>query len=269
MTDTPKNKLGGNTFWRSSYEKALRHCTWISRLLRTADEKGLRLADPFFAQAAAIASTLHLYWTRTSDSQLQTSSMKHLEVCRRLISEMAICWPVCRRIVSRRFLQKIILLTSSKEEALNRFIETAQRRRGTSADRAAIKTSLIWILLDVAAPQFPNYSDQTSEGRQAWGGNSSTDDEDELPQPEVSPPPVDMRESTVHYASPPAWVLERTENDSHIGSTDADGETIAMHDELAGDYVAANGLAWGPWENLGPMGENFCMNMDWWDMSQF
>ncbi|KAM0236223.1 hypothetical protein ACHAP5_009474 [Fusarium lateritium] len=182
--------------------------------------------------------------------------MKHLEVCRKLIGEMAICWPVCRRI----------------EDALNRFIETAHRLRGTSADRAATKTSLIWILLDVAAPQFPNYSDQTSEGRQAWGGNSSIDDEDELQQPEVSSPPapVDMRESTVHYASPPAWVLGRTENDSQVGSTDAGGgETIAMHDELAGDYVAANGLEWGPWENLGPMGENFCMNMDWWDMSQF
>jgi hypothetical protein len=112
MTNTPKNKLGGNTFWRSSYEKALRHCTWISRLLRTADEKGLRLTDPFFAQAAAIASTLHLYWTRTSDSQLQASSMKHLEVCRKLIGEMAICWPICRRIVSHLFLRKCLLLIS-------------------------------------------------------------------------------------------------------------------------------------------------------------
>ncbi|KAH7236490.1 hypothetical protein BKA59DRAFT_427005 [Fusarium tricinctum] len=257
MTNTPRDKLGGNTFWRTSYEKALRHCTWISRLLRTADEKGLRLADPFFAQAAAIASTLHLYWTRTSDSQLQASSMKHLEVCRKLIGEMAMCWPVCRRI----------------EEALNRFIETAHRRKVTGTNRATIaatKTSLIWTLIDVAAPQFPNFSDPPSEGRHTWGGNSSTEDEHELPQPEVSSPPIDMRESTVHYASPPAWVMGRAESDSQVGSAEAgDGEVITMHNEVAGDYVAVNGLAWGPWENLGPMGENFCMNMDWWDMSQF
>jgi hypothetical protein len=160
-----------------------------------------------------------------------------------------------------------------KEEALNRFIETAHRRKGTSTNRATIaatKTSLIWTLIDVAAPQFPNYSDQTSEGRHAWGGNSSTDDEHELPQPDVSSPPIDMRESTVHYASPPAWVMGRAENDSRVESAEpGDNETIAIHSQVAGDYVAANELAWGPWENLGPMGENFCMNMDWWDISQF
>lgn len=100
MAETPKDKLGGNTFWRASYEKALRHCTWISRLIRTANEKGLELADPFFAQAAAIASTLHLYWTRTSDSRLKVSSMENLDLCRKLVKEMATCWPICKAIVS-------------------------------------------------------------------------------------------------------------------------------------------------------------------------
>lgn len=99
MAETPKNKLGGNTFWRSSYEKALRHCTWISRLIRTANEKGLHLSDPFFAQAAAIASTLHLYWTRTSDTRLKASSVENLELCHNLVKEMATRWPVCKVIV--------------------------------------------------------------------------------------------------------------------------------------------------------------------------
>jgi hypothetical protein len=64
--------------------------------------------------------------------------------------------------------------------------------------------------------------------------------------------------------------MGRAESDSQVGSAEAgDGEVITMHKEVAGDYIAVNSLAWGPWENLGPMGENFCMNMDWWDMSQF
>jgi hypothetical protein len=99
MAETSRDKLGGNTFWRASYEKALRHCTWISRLIRTANEKGLILADPFFAQAAAIASTLHLYWTRTSDTRLRASSLENLDLCRKLVRQMAACWPVCKTIV--------------------------------------------------------------------------------------------------------------------------------------------------------------------------
>lgn len=100
MAKAPRWRLGANTFWRASYEKALRHCTWISRLIRMAGEKGLQLADPFFAQAAAIASTLHLYWTRSSGNQLQASSLENLDTCRRLITETAGHWPACRIIVS-------------------------------------------------------------------------------------------------------------------------------------------------------------------------
>jgi len=64
-----------------------------------AGEKGLQLADPFFAQAAAIASTLHLYWTRSSGTQLHVSSLENLDICRILIAETANHWPVCRIIV--------------------------------------------------------------------------------------------------------------------------------------------------------------------------
>jgi len=110
MAETPKDKLGGNTFWRSSYEKALRHCTWISRLIRTANEKGLHFSDPFFAQAAAIASTLHLYWTRTSDTRLKASSVENLELCHNLVKEMATRWPVCKAIV-RLFSSCLPLMT--------------------------------------------------------------------------------------------------------------------------------------------------------------
>lgn len=100
--ESSKQRLGSNTFWRGSFEKALRHCTWISRLIRVANEKGLELADPFFAQAAAIAGTLHLYWTRSNDDGLKNSATGNLEICQGLIIQMAAHWPVCVSIVSPR-----------------------------------------------------------------------------------------------------------------------------------------------------------------------
>ncbi|KAJ4146788.1 hypothetical protein NW765_016712 [Fusarium oxysporum] len=253
MAETPKSRLGGDSFWRASYLKALRHCTWVSRLIRTAEEKNLRLADPFFAQAAAIASTLHLYWTRTNDSQLQASSVRNLEVCRNLVREMATCWPVCKTI----------------EHTLDQFIESTDRSTQMAADKsspAVVRTSLIWVLLDVAAPQFPNYHDQSVHGRDVWGGHAATQDEDGLPTSEASSPPIDMRESTAQYASPPAWVSERT--DANPQETVENGAITTQHG-VTNEHVTTHDLAWGPWENLGPMGENFSMNIDWWDMNQF
>ncbi|KAF5617495.1 hypothetical protein F25303_13263 [Fusarium sp. NRRL 25303] len=206
MAETPKSRLGGDSFWRASYLKALRHCTWVSRLIRTAEEKNLRLADPFFAQAAAIA---------------------------------------------------------------NQFIESTERSTQMATDRsspAVVRTSLIWVLLDVAAPQFPNYHDQSVHGRDVWGGHAATQDEDGLPRSETSSPPTDMRESTAQYASPPAWISERT--DANPQETVENGEITVQHG-VSNEHVTTHDLAWGPWENLGPMGENFSMNMDWWDMNQF
>lgn len=96
-----KQSLGSNTFWRTSSETALRHCTWISRHIRMAREKGLELADPFFAQAAAIAGSMHLYWTRAEDPVLRTAASTNLNICTTLITEMSLHWPVCRSIASR------------------------------------------------------------------------------------------------------------------------------------------------------------------------
>lgn len=131
---------------------------------------------------------------------------------------------------------------------------------------AVVRTSLIWVLLDVAAPQFPNYHDQSVHGRDVWGGHAATQDEDGLPRSETSSPPTDMRESTAQYASPPAWISERT--DANPQETVENGEITVQHG-VSNEHVTTHDLAWGPWENLGPMGENFSMNMDWWDMNQF
>jgi hypothetical protein len=87
---------GTNTFWRSSSEKALRHCTWISRFIRLARDKGLESNDPFLVQAAGIAGTLHLYWTHTSDDQLRDAALMNMGICQEFIAEMAAHWPVAK-----------------------------------------------------------------------------------------------------------------------------------------------------------------------------
>ncbi|KAF5660291.1 hypothetical protein FHETE_9033 [Fusarium heterosporum] len=254
MAETPKNRLGANTFWRSSYEKALRHCTWISRLIRISDEKGLRLTDPFFAQAAAIAGTLHLYWTRGGEITVQESSMKHLDVCMKLVKEMATFWPVCQTI----------------ETALRQFIDSHQSMwtQVSGTRQNFTRTSLIWILLDVAAPQFPDYHNQASLGRAAWVDDTSFHNDHEIPSSEMSSPPIDMRESTAHYASPPHWVAEGSEEGTHIEHVELETrDTTIAHREVAGDHVITNDFAWGPWENLGLMERDFVMNTGLWDMN--
>lgn len=94
-----RQKFGKNSFWRESSEKALRHCNWVSRILRLPKEKGINLHDPFFAQAAGIAATLNLYWTRENDPNVRTKALENLEICQTLITEMALHLPICRTIV--------------------------------------------------------------------------------------------------------------------------------------------------------------------------
>ncbi|KAH6879452.1 hypothetical protein B0T10DRAFT_540596 [Thelonectria olida] len=255
MAKAPRQKLGANTFWRASYEKALRHCTWISRLIRMAGEKGLQIADPFFAQAAAIASTLHLYWTRTSDTQLQASSLENLGICRRLITEMAAHSPVCRII----------------EKALDQFVHlvnSSSQANDSEYTPMTAKTSLIWILLDVAAPQFPSYSDDGTRGRDGWSTGHGNEEQTILPRSEMHTPPTDMRESTAHYASPPAWLSSRTAcAGSPTGTSTRQEEAESLVHGLATSVRDVTGdLAWGAWEHLMTVGENSMTGLDWWDL---
>ncbi|RGP77227.1 sarcosine oxidase [Fusarium longipes] len=221
------------------------------------NEKGLKLADPFFAQAAAIASTLHLYWTRTSDRRLKAASRENLDICRKLVKEMAAFWPVCKTM----------------ENALDHFIESIEHPSQTASERAssaAVKTSLIWILLDVAAPQFPNFRDKSVKSQTFWAGGAGVAFEEGIPHSEVNTPPADMRESTARYATPPRWMMERTQTGSQMEMSDQGPDGAALTSAaVTNDNNTTYDLAWGAWENLGPMGDSSFMNMDWWDMNQF
>ena len=96
-----KPRPGPNAFWRTSSELALLHSTWIARLIGMATKKGLTLADPFFAHAAAVAATLHSYWSRAVDSRVRTTAISNLEICRACVTELGSHWPLCKAIVSQ------------------------------------------------------------------------------------------------------------------------------------------------------------------------
>ncbi|KAL2062476.1 hypothetical protein VTL71DRAFT_6742 [Oculimacula yallundae] len=250
MADPPRQRLGAGTFWRGSYEKALRHCTWVSRLIRLASEKGLLLADPFFAQAAAIASTLHLYWTRSSDNQLKISSLENLSICRTLITTMARHWP---------------------EHSLEEFEDLVNPLANSSdpeSNRTVAKISLIWILLDMAAPQFPSYSGDSTRGRNGWGIWGGSEDIPVLQRSQTNTPPTDVRESTAHYASPPPWLISepiRTGIPAGIENVQENTES-SLHGVVPGQHGITGDLAWGAWEDLVPMGETTMVDINWWEL---
>ncbi|CAK7264593.1 hypothetical protein SEPCBS119000_001077 [Sporothrix epigloea] len=100
---------GPNWFWKASTDLALLHSTWIARILGMAHNVGLPMSDPFFAYASAVAITLHVYWSRASSPSIRTAAEKYIDVCRSVIADLAIHWPLCRDMV--RALRRTVLFT--------------------------------------------------------------------------------------------------------------------------------------------------------------
>jgi hypothetical protein len=94
---------GPNAFWKTSTDLALLHSTWIVRLIGMAGEKGLELADPFFVHAAAVAVTLHLYWSRAADPKIHTPAKENLLLCQSFVAKMATRWPFAQGVVGVLF----------------------------------------------------------------------------------------------------------------------------------------------------------------------
>ncbi|KAH7129514.1 hypothetical protein B0J13DRAFT_564197 [Dactylonectria estremocensis] len=256
-----KQSLGSNTFWRTSSETALRHCTWISRHIRMAREKGLELADPFFAQAAAIAGSMHLYWTRADDPVLRTSASTNLSVCTTLITEMGLHWPVCRSIGDT--LQELVDLVTPPDQ-----------RTVSKIPTVVATTSLMWLLLDVASPQFPGYVADRSGSKTTVGVGLDIGEFTAVEDLDMNTHASDMRESTAHYASPPAWLSPRSGD--RISTDEAQmpvvtGQTEvfenSFHQMLSSreDGTASLDLSWGPWEQIMRTGDGSVSDINWWE----
>lgn len=131
-------------------------------------------------------------------------------------------------------------------------------------------TALKWLLLDIASPQFPNYSNI-----RACGESDDGHDEETLDSPDVGTPHAGIRESTRHYASPPEWMSSQADETPESGTRP--DLSIAQQEEFhhsfnrmmsGGEYNQTDfNLAWGPWEQIGGTGNNSAAGLEWWDFT--
>ncbi|KAJ5466153.1 hypothetical protein N7530_009940 [Penicillium desertorum] len=84
-----------NAFWRRSSELVLLHATWVVRMIDMVSEKKMRLIDPFFGHAAAIAATVHLYYCCAADPRLKYKSKVDFTKCRRFLKSFVSFSPAC------------------------------------------------------------------------------------------------------------------------------------------------------------------------------
>lgn len=89
-----------NTFWTRSSQLALLHATWIVRLVDIIQDRQVSLSDPFFAQASAIAATVHLYYLSASNFSIKQKSTLDLLKSKSFLESFRGFSPLCAALVS-------------------------------------------------------------------------------------------------------------------------------------------------------------------------
>ncbi|KAI1737373.1 hypothetical protein F4680DRAFT_460435 [Xylaria scruposa] len=84
-----------NTFWKRSSELALLHATWIVRMIDMIVDKQVQLVDPFLGHIAAIAATVHLYYSCAAAAGLKQKSKTDFAKCRRFLKGFLPFSPAC------------------------------------------------------------------------------------------------------------------------------------------------------------------------------
>ncbi|KAI0483682.1 hypothetical protein F4859DRAFT_408659 [Xylaria cf. heliscus] len=84
-----------NTFWKRSSELALLHATWIVRMIDMTVDKQVQLVDPFLGHIAAIAATVHLYYSCAAAAGLKQKSKTDFAKCRRFLKGFLPFSPAC------------------------------------------------------------------------------------------------------------------------------------------------------------------------------
>ncbi|CAG7931971.1 unnamed protein product [Penicillium olsonii] len=102
-----------NAFWRRSSELVLLHATWIVRMIDMVSDKKMRLIDPFFGHAAAIAATVHLYYCCAADPRLKYKSKVDFTKCRRFLKTFVSFSPACEQL--DQTLDKMTRIASGSE----------------------------------------------------------------------------------------------------------------------------------------------------------
>ena len=150
-----------NTFWRRSSEIVLLHATWIVRVIDMVWEKGVKLIDPFFGHAAAIAATVHLYFCCAADPRLKQKSKADFVKCKRFLSGFAWFSPACKGLVCFFLLMvkpKVNANSSVQLQSLDKMTQIASRSENVDDDdwlpsKIHLSIPLMWDVLLFKVPQ--------------------------------------------------------------------------------------------------------------------
>ena len=209
-----KPKPGPNAFWKTSTDLALLHSTWIARLIGMAMKKGLLLSDPFFSYAAAVAVTLHLYWSRTADLKIKTPAEKNLEICRSFIGELGTHWQICRTMVSlpmspNRTIASYKIKQAADIDNLIQISSQESQPHEVPSTMISDHISLMWKILDFASMQRSHCPLGQSLFQESWEADmqsrASSHEQMALEDPEMDSPPGDFQTSVGSYAAAPDW----------------------------------------------------------------
>lgn len=140
----------------------------------------------------------------------------------------------------------------------------------------------MWRILDIAAPQFPSFSDERllqprTQRAPAFEDRQNSQEYTTLEGPEIHTPPADVRDATGNYASPPSWLSPRVANAAAPNSGRQSmqetqqasllGSLNGMQSEQAQPFSDNLNFSWGPYEPWMQPGDKPAINLDWWDMS--
>ena len=160
-----------NAFWRRSTELALLHATWIVRMIDMVTDKKMRLSDPFFGHAAAVAATVHLYYCRAADPRLKFKSKTDVAKCRKFLENFVSFSPACQVLVCRTTTLNIHTDIHSneihdKDQTLEKILHIAFQSENVDFDwtpsRMYLSVSLMWDVL--RANCTPNGQDNSTTG---------------------------------------------------------------------------------------------------------
>ncbi|KAE8148739.1 hypothetical protein BDV25DRAFT_157694 [Aspergillus avenaceus] len=136
-----------NAFWRRSSELVLLHATWLVRMIDMVSEKKMRLIDPFFGHAAAIAATVHLYYCCAVDPRLKQKSKIDFDKCRTFLKSFVPFSVACR--ILDQTLDKMTRIASGSEKVDYEWMPS----------RIHLSIPLMWDILQVnCTPESPETS---------------------------------------------------------------------------------------------------------------
>ncbi|KAK1145112.1 hypothetical protein N8T08_004545 [Aspergillus melleus] len=90
-----------STFLQKSFESSLLHSRWIARFIREMSNADSRPYDPFLAYLAAIAATIQLEHTASSNPDVARLVNKEFQVLIDFMTKVSVNWEIIRVLVGR------------------------------------------------------------------------------------------------------------------------------------------------------------------------